>query len=332
MSQLGCPVALALCSLLASAATAAAEPAWRSAVQCAIDAEPGSGLAHVSPLHDDKLAELESFGSGYRVVGNKSFTRLPSHSWVAFTFDDGPQYKNTPRVLAALEKYDVPATFFVNAVNIVPGRYPAFARRNAALLRDMVRRGFHIGNHTFHHKHLDTLPPRLFKEEIEASAQAIEAVTGIRPYLVRLPYGTIDQKLRAYLAQEGYTEVRWSIDTHDFSKKRRRTLRKRTLKQIVKSNGGVVLLHDPKPQTGEMLGGLLDDLEALNCQRLVTQETLLIPVSLHYFAREADGSPRPVPPEVAARTERYMKELPARCAARNHPRVRTATGGRAGAD
>src|SRR5689334_13796999 len=32
---------------------------------------------------------------------------------VAFTFDDGPNPETTPQVIAALEKYDIPATFFI---------------------------------------------------------------------------------------------------------------------------------------------------------------------------------------------------------------------------
>ena len=78
----------------------------------------------------------------------------------------------------------------------------------------------------------------------------------------------------------------------------------------------MVLFHDPKNQTAGEIAAIFDDLEALNCRRLKQKKTLLIPVSLHYFAREADGQLRPVPPEVAARTERYMKNFPARCKAR----------------
>jgi len=32
---------------------------------------------------------------------------------VAFTFDDGPNPETTPAVIDALEKYDIPATFFI---------------------------------------------------------------------------------------------------------------------------------------------------------------------------------------------------------------------------
>ncbi len=300
---------------LALPASAMAEvPAWQQPLSCSVD--PGAHPGPISPLHDRPAAELRSFGHSYRLVGNKSFTRLGSHSWVAFTFDDGPSYKNTPKVLAALEKYDVPATFFVTGTRFAGTRNPRLAKRNSDMLREIVARGFHVGNHTYHHKNLAAVSARVYKAEIERGAQAIEDATGIRPHLVRFPYGVIAEKLRRYLAQEGYAEVRWNIDSGDFYTRNRTTLRRRTIKQIISWNGGVVLFHDPKNQTAGEIGAILDDLEALNCRRLKRGKTLLIPVSLHYFAREADGELRPVPPEVAARTDRYMKNLPGRCAAR----------------
>ena len=296
-------------------ASAAAEgPGWQAPLNCSVD--PGDSPGPISPLYDGPAAEIRSFGHSYRLVGNKAFTRLGSHSWVAFTFDDGPSYKKTPQVLAALEKYDVPATFFVNGTRFAGTSNPKLAQRNADMLREIVARGFHVGNHTYHHKNLAVVSAKVYKAEIERGAQAIEDATGVRPHLVRFPYGVIAEKLRRYLAQEGYAEVRWNIDSGDFYTTNRTTLRKRTIKQIISWNGGVVLFHDPKTQTAGEIAAILDDLESLNCRRLAKGGTLLIPVSLHYFAREADGELRPVPPEVAARTDRYMKNLPGRCEAR----------------
>ena len=82
------PVSLVLGSILALPAAAMASPGWPSTMSCTLDPEPGSE-AHVSPLHDDQVAEFESYGHSYRLVGNKSYSRLETHSWVAFTFDDG---------------------------------------------------------------------------------------------------------------------------------------------------------------------------------------------------------------------------------------------------
>jgi len=307
---------LVACLAFADAArTAAANPNWMREFVCDFARDDAASRTPVSPLNDPDQDEVRRFGSCSKMVGNKEFTRLETHAWVAFTFDDGPSYKTTPDVIATLEKYDVPATFFVAGWRL-DGKHKKLVQRNSAVLREAVRRGFHVGNHTHRHKNLRALSEKGFEQEIERSAHAIANVTGVWPHLMRPPYGKSSDKIRAYLDQEGYSEVQWSIDSDDYLIKRPEVLRKRTLREIVKKKGGVVLFHDTKPKTAAALPGILDDLEALNCRRLARGELLLLPVSLHYFAREKNGKPRPVPPEVAARTERYRERLPARCRAR----------------
>ncbi len=288
---------------------------WMRPFVCDFAGVDDSGQSCGSPQNDPAEVELREFSDSLRIVGNKDLPRHESYSVVAFTFDDGPSFKTTPAILATLEKYDVPATFFVVGWRL-DNKSGKPVARNAAVLRDMVRRGFHVGNHTHRHRDLRRLTSIGFKQEIERTAQAVENITGVRPYLVRPPYGGSSAKVRSYLDQEQYTEVRWSVDTHDYRAKNVEALRERTIEAIIAKNGGVVLLHDTKKKTAAALPGILDDLEALNCDRLSRDEPLLIPVSLHYFAREKNGKPRSVPPEVAARTERYRERLPARCRAR----------------
>src|SRR5260370_16308127 len=62
---------------------------------------------------------------------------------VALTFDDGPHPEATPRVLDALARAGVPATFFL--VGEHAQRWPALVRR----IRD---EGHLIGNHSFAHR------------------------------------------------------------------------------------------------------------------------------------------------------------------------------------
>ncbi|HTM20233.1 MAG TPA: polysaccharide deacetylase family protein [Kofleriaceae bacterium] len=258
--------------------------------------------------------EIRENGKSYRLVGNKNETRFPTHSYVAFTFDDGPSYQTTPRVMAALEKYDIPATFFVIG-NRLRGDKPE-VQKNIDVLKDELRRGFQVGNHTLNHLNLKTVGADVLAREIDVSADIIEGVAGYRPYLVRFPYGIMAPAPRAYLDSKGYTEVRWNIDSTDFKLSDREKLRTSTVQQIVDWNGGIVLFHDIKEWTADIIDDVFDDLEAINCRRLKTREPLLLPVSLHYFAREKKGKPRPVPPEVEARTRRYVDNLPARCQAR----------------
>jgi len=67
---------------------------------------------------------------------------------VFFTFDDGPHPDDTPQLLALLDEYGVKATFFVMGRSV--SRYPD-------LVRDIVRRGHLLANHTYTHTRLDTL-------------------------------------------------------------------------------------------------------------------------------------------------------------------------------
>jgi len=297
-------------TLLVLAALLAAAPAR---------AQAPASVAATAPAPTETAAqrqarEIREYGGSHRLVGNKAESRFPTHSYVAFTFDDGPSPATTPKVMDALDEYDVPATFFIVG-NRLAGDKPD-ARKNRATLQEQVRRGFHIGNHTLHHLNLKKASRELLATEIETSADLIEKVAGYRPYLVRFPYGIMAATPRAYLAEHRYTEVGWNIDSEDFKVSDRKKLRESTIQQIVDWNGGVVLFHDVKTWTAEEIGHVFDDLEAINCARLKTREPLLLPVSLHYFARDEKGKPRPIPAEVDARTRRYVENLPGRCKAR----------------
>ena len=91
------------------------------------------------------------------------------------------------------------------------------------------------------------------------------------------------------------------------------------MQMIVKHDGGVVLMHDVKPITAEVVPKILDDLEAENCRRLAAGAAPIWPVSIHYFLRDGK-QPRAIPEEVKQRTEAYRLALPLRCAARLAPR------------
>jgi hypothetical protein len=84
---------------------------------------------------------------------------------------------------------------------------------------------------------------------------------------------------------------------------------------IQHDRGGVVLMHDVKKITAEIIAGIFDDLEASNCAKLAAGQTPIIPVTLHYFLKRGKES-RAIPPEIAARVDAYKQNLPARCAKR----------------
>jgi peptidoglycan/xylan/chitin deacetylase (PgdA/CDA1 family) len=233
---------------------------------------------------------------------------------VAFTFDDGPNPSTSPAVIDALDKYNIPATFFI-VTQRINGKLGTKSRD--VLARELAE-GYLVGSHSVTHPNLGKGDTKLFDKEIDPSIRTL-AITANRPIgLFRPPYGSMNKGGRARLKSLGLTEVQWSIDTLDWKAHDAARLRKKVVSMIIKQKGGIVLMHDVKPITAKVIPLVLDDLEAENCRRLAAKEEPIVPVSLHYFLRDK-RVPRPIPDDVKARTEAYKIGLPARCAARPAP-------------
>ena len=100
--------------------------------------------------------------------------------YLALAFDDGPNMTTEAKMLDVLEKYDVPATFFVIGSNINDD--------TAEMMKRAVKQGCEIGNHSFTHSQMSRLDEAQVKEEIEATSDMIEKITGQRPKCFRPPY------------------------------------------------------------------------------------------------------------------------------------------------
>ena len=231
------------------------------------------------------------------------------HGVVAFTFDDGPNPETSPAVIDALEKYDIPATFF-----IVTQRLSGEKSRDV-LARELAA-GFTVGSHSVTHKNLKSATGDTITKEIDQSFRTLAKWANRNIGLFRPPYGALSGAGRQRLKQLGVTEVIWSIDTLDWKAHDAAKLRAKVLKMILAQNGGIVLMHDVKPITAKIIADVLDDLEAENCRRLDAKQEPIWPVSLHYFIKNDKKTPRPIPDEVQKRTAAYKAALPGRCAKR----------------
>lgn len=230
---------------------------------------------------------------------------------VAFTFDDGPNPETTPAVIDALEKYNVPAAFFIVTQRIA-GKLGEHGRD---ILRRELDAGFLVGSHSVTHPSLRHAGGDLLTREVDASIRALAAQTGRPIGMFRAPYGALSPAGRIRLKKLGLTEVFWSVDTLDWQAHNPDRLRKKVMAMIKKDGGGVVLMHDVKPITAKVIAEILDDLEAENCTRLADQREPILPVSLHYFMKDGKA-PREIPDAVKQRTEAYKAALPERCANR----------------
>jgi peptidoglycan/xylan/chitin deacetylase (PgdA/CDA1 family) len=141
-------------------------------------------------------------------------TRLPaaasaSGAW-ALTLDDGPDPEVTPAVLDLLDAHGARATFFVIAQR---------AAQHPALLREIVRRGHDVQNHSHRHRHDFSLRgPRALAQEIGAAQDLLADLTGQRPHCFRAPAGLRNPLLDPVLHRLGLHLVSWTrrgYDTRD---------------------------------------------------------------------------------------------------------------------
>lgn len=155
---------------------------------------------------------------------------IPKHDKaVALTYDDGPS-TYTSRILNCLAKYDAKATFFVVGTNV--NRYPDTLKRAVSM-------GMEIGNHTVSHPRLTSLSSSGVYSEINDNAANVERITGVRPKIVRPPYGSYS---KANIETAGQPFILWSIDTLDWKSRNADKVVEEALKNV--KDGDIILMHD----------------------------------------------------------------------------------------
>jgi peptidoglycan/xylan/chitin deacetylase (PgdA/CDA1 family) len=156
-----------------------------------------------------------------------------SNNNVALTFDDGPNDPATGRILRVLDRYKVPATFFI------VGHH---ANRCPDLIRGIAEGGHEIGNHTFAHKSLAWRSTSTIESEIDRGSDAIGAITGAAPKLLRPPYGSRNPMLFAAARKRSLPLVLWSLPAFDWTEQPAQRVVDRVVPET--KNGDVLLFHD----------------------------------------------------------------------------------------
>jgi len=163
---------------------------------------------------------------------------------MALTFDDGPS-PYTPQIIQILLRMHVPATFFA-----VGQQLNDFAQG----LREEVRHGFVIGDHTENHAWLAHLPPAAQYGQIRDAAIRVQRLGAPFPRLFRPPYGAFNQQTLATLHGLKMLMVLWSIDTGDWKRPGVGPIVTTALAGA--SPGAIVLMHDGGGDRSETVAAL----------------------------------------------------------------------------
>jgi peptidoglycan/xylan/chitin deacetylase (PgdA/CDA1 family) len=172
---------------------------------------------------------------------------------VALTFDDGPDPRTTPAVLAQLRAAHARATFFVQG---------SMAERWPGLVREIVRQGSEVGDHSYSHRAPDRLTPESLRRDVQRSARAIELAAGTRPRLFRFPRFRQPAWAVEELNRLGYVVVAASLDPQDWRAPPPDVLAARVVRLV--RPGDIVVLHDGgyRPRTVRALGEIIRALAA----------------------------------------------------------------------
>lgn len=156
----------------------------------------------------------------------------PHIKQIALTFDDVPDPRFTPQVLDILNKNRVKATFF-----IVGNR----AEKHPDLVRRIHREGHLIGNHSYNHPLFKNRDLSYFKDQILRTESIIFRLTGIKPKLIRPPYGEINEEQLKWAKRSGYKVVNWNVDSKDWKGLNKTEVKSNILSTV--SPGSIVLQH-----------------------------------------------------------------------------------------
>ncbi|MGA9039198.1 MAG: polysaccharide deacetylase family protein [Terriglobales bacterium] len=164
----------------------------------------------------------------------RTFTGLPRGSkLLALTYDDGPNDPYTYQLLEVLAKHNVKATFFLM------GKY---VRLRPDIVRDVVKAGHVIGNHTFTHPNLIYRSGDQVREELVQCRRAITDAVGEHSKLFRPPFGGRRPVTLRVVRELGLVPVMWNVTGYDWKATSAEYIEKRVTSKVC--GGNVILLHD----------------------------------------------------------------------------------------
>jgi peptidoglycan-N-acetylglucosamine deacetylase len=202
------------------------------------------------------------------------FTPAPA-KLLALSFDDGPEPGQTEHIVAVLQRHQVPATFFV--IGDKAKRHPELL----ALVRALP--GVRVGNHSWSHANFHHLPAAAQLLEIERNDALLTEALAAQPApikLFRYPFGNSSCEANARVHALGYRIVGWHVDSCDWAfdddgavdaqealgcgvlAPFHRDFIGHVLSATRAHHGGILLLHENRPNTVWQLDTLITRLKA----------------------------------------------------------------------
>lgn len=245
-------VLLSLCGVLALCVLAASTARRGGAVPASAEVT-NWGLS----FQQEGEPPVGNASSQYLAQYNALYRAETQEKVLYLTFDAGYENGCTGEILDALQKHQVPATFFL------VGNY---LETQPDLVRRMVEEGHTVGNHTYSHPDMSAIADEAsFREELEQNEALYRQVTGQEmAKLYRPPQGKFCESNLRMAQQLGYRTVFWSLAYVDWYQDEQPTPEQAFEKLVPRVHpGAVVLLHSTSSTNAAILDELLTRWEEL---------------------------------------------------------------------
>lgn len=182
---------------------------------------------------------------------NAYYANMTDEKILYLTFDAGYENGNTPKILDALKKHQVPATFFV------VGNY---LETSPDLVKRMAEEGHIVANHTYHHPDMSKITDKAqFQKELNDLEALYRQITGdeMKKYY-RPPQGKYSETNLQMANELGYSTFFWSLAYVDWYQDQQPTREEAFKKLLGRIHpGAIVLLHSTSSTNAEILDELL---------------------------------------------------------------------------
>lgn len=169
---------------------------------------------------------------------------------IAISFDAAWGADDTDTLIEILGEYNVKATFFL--VGQWVDTYPEEVKK-------LADAGHEVMNHSDTHPYFTQCSGDKIIQEIESCNDKIEAITGVRPTLIRCPYGDYDDHVVNTVRSLGMEPIQWSIDSLDWKDSSTAdSIFQRVTSQA--AAGGIILCHNDAEYTPDALAAILKTL------------------------------------------------------------------------
>ncbi|HTT23192.1 MAG TPA: polysaccharide deacetylase family protein [Candidatus Sulfotelmatobacter sp.] len=186
------------------------------------------------------VAAAAAVAAGYQSMAptgqwyGRTFTGLARGTKkLALTYDDGPNDPHTLHLLEVLARHKVHATFFLL------GRY---VQQRPDIVRELVKAGHVVGNHTFTHPLLTFKSTAEIWRELVHCHKAIQDAIGEHSNLFRPPFGGRRPAVLRIAREQGLEPIMWNVTGYDWNAPPAATIERKVERQI--RGGDVILLHD----------------------------------------------------------------------------------------